>query len=332
MYRFHHLLATAAGALMTAVLVALPCGAAAAERFVDPLDQPAQPSALASHALINGVAQAGHRLVAVGQRGHVLYSDDQGASWRQASVPLSSDLVAITFSDAHHGWAVGHDAVVLHTDDAGASWQRQYDGRHDAQAGDKPLLDVWFDEAGHGLAVGAFGLALSSDDGGRHWRHCEDLLDNPHGLHLNAIRAIDGALYIVGEQGLVLRRSAGATRFEALPTPYQGSFFGLIGNQHGLVVFGLRGTALRSTDGGRNWQQASTGTQTGLTAGARLADDTLLLVSQSGQLLRSIDGGASFTALAGVTPGPAAAALPLAGKRLLIGGARGLRVQPLDLH
>jgi photosystem II stability/assembly factor-like uncharacterized protein len=328
MNRFSRLLAAAT----VAAIAAVTAQAAAPQAFVDPLDQPAQPSALAGRALINGVAQAGRRLVAVGQRGHILYSDDQGGNWRQAAVPLSGDLVALWFSDERQGWAVGHDAVVLHTADGGASWQRQYDGRKDALAGDKPLLDIWFDAAGHGMAVGAFGLALRSDDGGRSWRHCGELLDNPQALHLNAIRHLNGALYIVGEQGLVLRRAAGAERFEALPTPYKGSFFGITGNQRALVVFGLRGTALHSEDGGRNWQRAVTGTQVGLSAGVRLADDTLLLVSQSGQLLRSGDDGASFAPLAGIPPGSAAAALALDQQCLLIGGVRGLRVQPLGLH
>jgi photosystem II stability/assembly factor-like uncharacterized protein len=303
---------------------------AAPAGFIDPLNQPAQVSPLASRALVNGLAMAGRRAVAVGQRGHVLYSDDSGASWQQASVPLSSDLVAVTFADARQGWAVGHDAVVLHSADAGASWQRQYDGISDTKAGDKPLLDIWFDGAGHGMAVGAFGLALCSDDGGQHWRHCEELLPNPNGLHLNAIRAIGGALYIAGEQGLVLRRAPGAERFEALATPYQGSFFGIAGDQRHLLLYGLRGTALHSEDQGRSWQRAGTGTQTSLAAGAVLADGTLLLVSQAGQVLRSRDGGASFAPQAGVKPGPAATALPLDGGQLLIGGPRGLRLQALQ--
>src|SRR4029079_5611384 len=79
--------------------------------------------------LLNGLARAGQRIVAVGQRGHVLYSDDAGKSWKQATVPVSSDLVAVPFPDATHGWAVGHDGVVLHTDDAGVTWTRQLDGR-----------------------------------------------------------------------------------------------------------------------------------------------------------------------------------------------------------
>lgn len=184
--------------LLAAALIALPAYAAPSG-FVDPLDQPARASVLASRALINGVARAGPRLVAVGQRGHVLYSDNDGAAWLQAAVPLSSDLAAVTFTDARHGWAVGHDAVVLHSADGGASWRR-----------------------------------------------------------------------------------------------------------------------------------ADTGTQTGLTAGATLADGSLLLVSQAGQLLRSRDGGASFKAQAGVKPGPAAAAMPLGRASLLVGGPRGLRVQPLE--
>jgi photosystem II stability/assembly factor-like uncharacterized protein len=321
--------------LVLAVLVAALPAFAAAPAFVDPLDLPAQASPLASRSLINGVAAAGTRLVAAGQRGHILYSDDGGATWQQARVPLSSDLVALSFADVRHGWAVGHDGVVLASADAGASWSRQYDGRQDPQVGDKPLLDVRFDGAGHGMAVGAFGLALCSDDSGGHWRHCEDLLDNPQGLHLNAIRAVGDSLYIVGEQGLVLRRAAGAAdsaRFEAVAMPYKGSFFGVAGTANSVVLYGLRGNALVSSDAGRSWQHAVTGTQTGLTAGTALADGTLLLATQAGQLLRSRDGGATFKPLPGVKPGPAAAILPAGGGSLLIGGARGLRLQPLDLH
>lgn len=318
----------AGAALLLAVQTARPAGGA----FADPLDTPAMPSALAVRSLVNGVALAGTRLVGVGQRGHILYSDNRGASWRQAAVPLSSDLVAVYFATPLEGWAVGHDSVVLHSVDGGASWQRQFDGRRDREAGDKPLLDVWFDQAGHGLAVGAFGLLLRSEDHGASWQHWESHAANPKALHLNAIRAVGEDLYIVGEQGLVLKRSADGTRFDALAVPYQGSFFGLAGSGATLLVYGLRGTALRSTDGGASWSLAATGTQTGLAAGVVLDDGAFLLVSQAGQLLRSADGGASFRPLPQVVPGPASAALLLAPRQLLIGGVRGLRVQALAIQ
>ena len=81
--------------------------------FVDVLDTPSAMTPLASRSLLNGIARAGNRLVAVGARGHILYSDDEGKSWKQAKVPVSSDLTAVNFSTPQQGWAVGHDGVIV---------------------------------------------------------------------------------------------------------------------------------------------------------------------------------------------------------------------------
>lgn len=322
--------------LLTACLAAcagaLPCvppvsAAPAAMAFADPVDTPAVQSQLARRAPVYGLADAGQRILAAGQRGHILYSDDRGANWRQASVPVSADLTAVTFADARNGWAVGHDGVVLHSFDGGATWQRQYDGRADAQQQGqvRPLLDVLFDDAQHGMAVGAFGLALCTADGGRNWMHCEHLLDNPNGLHLNAIRKVGGKVYVAGEQGLLLQRGVDG-KFAQLASPYKGSFFGVAGNASTVVAFGLRGNAFASTDGGKSWRRAETGVQTGLTAGVALDGGALALVSQAGQLLVSRDGGATFTLEKLAKPQAAAAALALPGGGLVIGGVRGLQV------
>lgn len=121
-----------ATAVCLTFLFTLP-GAAAAPVFQDVLDTPALESPLAIKYLFNGVAVAGKRLICVGQRGHILYSDDQGKKWTQASVPVSSDLVAVSFPSPQKGWAVGHDGVVLHSSNGGASWTKQFDGRAAAQ-------------------------------------------------------------------------------------------------------------------------------------------------------------------------------------------------------
>ena len=104
-------------------------GVARATSFVDVLDQPARLSALAVRSPLLATARAGDRLVAVGQRGHILYSDDSGKNWLQASVPVSADLNAVSFPTPQQGWAVGSDGVVLHSSDAGQTWTRQLDGR-----------------------------------------------------------------------------------------------------------------------------------------------------------------------------------------------------------
>lgn len=324
---------------------------AQAAQFADPLDTPALVSQLAPRSLINGIAQAGTRIVAVGQRGHILLSDDQGQHWRQAAVPLSVDLLAVHFPSPQQGWVVGHDGVVLHSGDGGNSWQRQLDGRsavwHSAQSAqsaptastaptvtvaDKSLLDVYFQDEQQGFIVGAFNLILHTADGGKSWQSWQDRIDNPQGLHLNAIRAVGGELYIVGEQGLVLQLTADNSRFQALITPYKGSFFGITGSATAIIAYGLRGNAYRSVDSGASWSKVETGIQSGLTAGTRLADGALVLLSQAGQLLISQDDGRSFQPVSAARPGPVSAVLPLATGGLLIGGARGLRSQALVIQ
>lgn len=106
-------------AAFAVALTLAPLPQAVAAGFVDPLDRPAQVSPLASKSLMQGVTRAGARLVAVGQRGHILVSDDSGATWSQAKVPVSSDLTAVFFANDKMGWAVGHDGVILNSVDGG---------------------------------------------------------------------------------------------------------------------------------------------------------------------------------------------------------------------
>ena len=331
----------------------------AAKGWRDVLDTPSLQSPLAPQALVNGMASQGQRTLAVGQRGHILYSDDAGQRWRQAEVPVSSDLVAVSFPDARQAWAVGHDGVVLHSEDAGQSWRVQYDGLQAAKviqafydreaaaiaAGDakeaqrlqgeaariaeqgtqNPWLDVWFRDAKEGYVVGAFGLALHTTDGGAHWTPVMHQMDNPKALHLYALRGIGADLYAVGEQGLLLKRAAGDTRFRAIEVPYQGTLFGLTGNERALIAYGLRGTVLRSTDAGRSWKATPTNVPVGLTAGTQSADGRILLVSQAGHVLASRDDGASFSVLPMQGSLPAAAVAAPAAGQLIVGGPRGTR-------
>lgn len=93
----------------------------------DLLEIPAVESDKAASSLLLDIAKAGERLVAVGERGHIIYSDDNGKSWEQAEVPVMVTLTALDFSTPEKGWAVGHDGVVLHTEDSGETWVKQFD-------------------------------------------------------------------------------------------------------------------------------------------------------------------------------------------------------------
>lgn len=300
-------------------------GAAQAAPFTDVLDLPAMPSALATTSALRDVTRAGERLVAVGPRGHILYSDDQGAHWQQAQVPVSADLNAVSFATAEHGWAVGNDGVVLHSRDGGQHWEKQLDGRALADGTDSTLLDVWFSDDQHGYAVGLFNLLLRTEDGGQHWLPWQGHSDNPQGLHLTSLAPVGDALYITGEQGLLLKLDAAGQHFIQVPTPYAGTLFGAVGKPGLLVIYGLRGNAYRSTDGGQQWQPVSSGVKTSLTAASLTADGNVWLASQAGDLLLSRDGGASFNPQPQAIRGPVTALADDAGTGLVLVGERGVR-------
>jgi len=298
-------------ALVLAALAAPPAEAG----FKGVLNTPAMPTQLAAQRHLNAVVAAGSRLIAAGQRGHIVYSDDHGASWKQAAVPVSSDLTAVYFSSDRTGWAVGHDGVVLHSEDAGQSWRLQLDGDRaaalikdyygkQAQAGDvqaaallpeigkyfstgadKPFLDVWFANDREGFVVGAFNLIFRTGDGGKTWEPWLDRLNNPKHLHLYSIRGQDGHVYVAGEQGLVAWLDAGAQRFETIRSPYAGSFFGVLPTAGGAVVFGMRGNAFRIDRNGAGWQKLETGVVGGLTGASSLGDGHLALISSAGDVL-----------------------------------------------
>lgn len=294
--------AAALGALLAAAAFAQP---AAVEAPGDRLDRPALTAPLAGRSLLLDVARAGARLVAVGERGHVLLSDDAGATWRQArSVPTRTLLTAVWFADAQRGWAVGHDEIILASGDGGETWTRS----HYAPESQQPLLDVWFEDAERGIAVGAYGAYYVTSDGGRSWAGrkfaaaplpgtpplAEDEFAPDY--HLNRIASAGGGrLYIAAEAGQLYRSDDGGANWRTLPSPYSGSFFGLLPlGGESLLAFGLRGNLFRSDDGGNSWRALASGAQAMLTDGLRAPDGSLVLVGLSGTVLRSTDDGASW--------------------------------------
>ena len=313
---------------MPATLAAVILAAAAqAPAFVDPLDVPAAPSGLAVRSPLSAVAVAGARLVAVGQRGHVLWSKDAGATWTQARVPVSTDLTAVCFASPVLGWAAGHAGVVLRTLDGGRSWERQLDDR-DAGS-DGSLLDIWFADERRGFAVGAFDLILGTEDGGATWTSWRDRTENPRRLHLYSIASGDGAVWIGGEQGLLLRLDERRGRFRAVRVPYGGTFFGVGACREAVLAWGLRGNVVRTVDGGVSWQQVKAGLDATLTGATVATDGRLVLVSLAGQLAVSDDCGTTFRTVAAGGRAGASAIAPAGPDAIVVVGAEGARVEPL---
>ena len=306
--------------LIAAVACATGTPQAGAAAVADTLTRPAIAVAKPSKAVLLAITRAGRRLVAVGERGLIVVSDDDGRQWRQTRVPVSVTLTAAAFPHPKLGWAVGHRGAVLRSTDAGDTWALALDGRQfaalalaralaaqgglgegrskrataDAQAlvkdgADKPFLDLSFADERHGLAVGAYGLCARTDDAGATWQSCIDRLDNPNAAHLYAIARVAQTTFIVGEQGLLLRSDDGGIHFVSVPMNYAGGLFCVGATASGeIVVGGLRGHAFVSTDRGRSFVPVASDSQGSFSGTVRTADGTLLMVNQLGQVLRYI--------------------------------------------
>ena len=285
----------------------------------EPMVMPAAHVAHASQAAMLAAASAGARVVAVGDHGVVMLSDDQGKTFRQArEVPADVTLTSVSFADDRHGWAVGHWGMVLATSDGGETWMVQ---RKDVQV-DRPLFAVHFFDARNGVAVGLWSLVLVTSDGGANWRGMS--LAPPEGakkadLNLLGLFADErGTVFAAAEKGMVLRSDDRGAHWTYASTGYKGSFWTGVALPGGvLLAGGLRGSLYRSVDEGRSWTRVETASKSSITAMAA-RKGTVLAVGLDGLVLRSSDAGASFSS--DVRPdraGLTAVTLSPAGKTLL---------------
>lgn len=341
--------------LATIASVSVGVPTASAGTFQDPLDTPAQTTRFAPQSQLSAVARAGTRLVAVGVRGLIVISDDDGRSWRQVPSPVSSDLVAVRLVSARRGWAAGHDGVILATDDGGEHWVRQIDGRATAdllkahlgalaaggdaraarllkgvqlnyQGGPQvPVLDLWFENEQTGWAIGSFGTIVGTRDGGKTWESWVEKVDDDEMLHFNAIADVGGNVYLASEKGALFRLDRARERFVRISTGYNGSFFGIVGTGAYVIAYGIGGSAYRSRDGGVTWQRLPTGVQGSFTSACVLEDGRLLLATQDGHLIVSGDQGNTFRQVAVGQPDLFTGIAPAGRNRVTLTGVNGVR-------
>ena len=232
---------------------------------------------LAHRSLLLDIAAVGPRLVAVGDRGHVLVSDDAEAGWQQARVPTRQMLTAVHFSTEKLGWAVGHDGLVLVTNNGGMDWSRQYDG-----------------------------LALQA---GYTRTRLQSLTDRQTALEQSLAEAGDAAvrarlLATLEELSLDIEDAEYALEAPLQTPPLLDVWFR--DALHGFAV-GAFGTLLLTDDGGANWRHADEALENPqqLHLNGVVGDEqgSVWIAAESGLLFRSRDAGASWTTLASPYPG-----------------------------
>lgn len=257
------------GKVIAATLTAAAIFVSPAHGLDDVLDSPAITSAKVAQSLLLDIALAGERLVAVGERGHIIYSDDNGLSWTQATVPASATLTAVYFTDANNGWAVGHDAIVVHTSDAGVTWEKQFDG---FVANKKVVSQAKLDKVNTEAELQS---AMRT--------HNSDAIAASETRLENVTFALEDAQFDL-ENG---------TTKPLLDLWFKNA-------KEGFVI-GAYGFMFRTTDGGKNWSDWSGRIQNPdrfhLNAIAHAGFNNLVMVGEAGMIFRSRDGGLSWDAV-----------------------------------
>ncbi len=258
--------------------------------YVQSSDEHAVQAPLAARSILLDGCFAGNRIVAVGERGHVLLSDDQGVSWRQASqVPSQATLTGVYFQNENLGFAVGHDAVILKTEDKGESWKLVYSAPEE----ERPFLDVLFLDINTGFAVGAYGFFLTTHNSGKTWTS-EYISEDDY--HFNQIaQSSGGTLFIAGESGKIYVSKDKGDNWQDVVSPYSGSFFGVLPLRDGpSLFFGLRGSLFRYREQDNFWDQVSSPIKVLLNDGHEMANGNIVVVGMAGTILISKDKGKSF--------------------------------------
>lgn len=227
--------------------------------IADVIETPARPTDLAPERLLTDADRAGDRIVAAGERGHIIYSDNGGESWTQGEVPVSVTLTGVDFGTETHGWAVGHSGVVLHSADAGQTWELQLTGIKASE-----------------LAIATLREQIAAME--------EQIAQAPEDEVPDLEWALEDLEFAL--ENLQSDQDVGPVN------PLLDVWFK--NENHGFVV-GAYGMFLRTTDGGRTWEDMSPQLDnprnfhlngiTSITGGA------LVMVGEAGMIFVSVDGG-----------------------------------------
>jgi photosystem II stability/assembly factor-like uncharacterized protein len=238
-----------------------------------------------SHATVPGVSENilamargadPRRVWAVGPRGTVIRSADDGETWEDHSLGKDITLNAVTFVNDKEGWVVGEFGTILHTVDGGNAWQRSeaIDGlppyvedvtEEEAlrmgipplRSDDLYLFAVVFPTPDTGYAVAAGGFVLETSDRGGHWTAKQAATRNT----LFDITSVRGDLMLsTGVLGTIVHRREGRwmqneeishrifTWLRSVRFSADGGFG---------VAVGGKATVLFSRDRGDSWEALS---------------------------------------------------------------------------
>lgn len=288
---------------------------------------PAIKSSKTAESLLQDVTRVGSRLVAVGERGHIIFSDDNGKTWQQADVPTRAMLNAVFFIGNDEGWAVGHDGLVLHSTDGGKSWSIQLDGlkfTRKRMADKIPVLEAKLKQLNDDKAAAEAHIAdiEQGADGG------EGNSEDTQSKYEDVVAELDDGISTAEDE----LKDAKAALSNTVASPLMDVWFR--DPSTGFAV-GAFGEFLKTEDGGTTWvsvaDRLDNEEHNHLNA-ITGSGDVVYIAGEAGHIYRSTDGGQRWTQLESPDPenGSFFAISIISGDQIFVSGLRGAMYRSSD--
>ena len=268
---------------------------------------------------------SGGRGYAVGDFGAVLRTDDAGSTWTGLSTGLTVDLRHVR-TISPDSFVVAGGCALRRSDDGGQSFQRLPWTASDIRC-TSPIAGVFFASSDVGYLMLDNGNVLRTTDGGRTWSRRTAV---PLTRAVNpSSDARPSDLFFIDENtgmaaigvGVVYRtRDGGATWTPTAnpPRPIRGLWFA---NQNDGYGVGDGGQVIRTFDGGQSWGDRTTGATDDdlLSINCASADTCVATTRRGNELLRTTNGGLTFTSVSPATQRLFAAAFASGSRNVAVG-------------
>ncbi len=234
------------------------------------------------------VLQDGY-FVAVGFRGNVSTTTDNGNTVHKLPDDPNYALLSMEFIDSENGWIAGNTGLLLNTTDGGENWNIVKKTNQDR------FSDIFFADDMNGWIAGSNGQLRKTTDSGLNWETIETVTDN----NLLSITFTDPSTgWAVGSSGTVIRTDTGGDTWVEIDVDASYPLYSVafVNDTTGFIgggSFSDGGYILQTLDAGETWEVSQSLSER-ITDINFINDSIGWAVGGSGTILKTENAGTSW--------------------------------------